>query len=205
MIFSAPPPDKGRRWQALSEFYRADETARVEALLAAAPFDAAAQGRIAAKARALALKVREDRAAASRIDAFLQEYALSSQEGIALMCLAEALLRIPDSETADRLIREKLATGDWERHLGRSESLLVNASTFGLMLTGRIIRLDDPDDRDIFGTLRRLVVRSGEPVIREAVEAAMRILGRQFVMGRTMEEALERGANVSERRYRYSF
>lgn len=205
MIFSAPPPDKGRRWQALSETYRADETARVEALLAASPFDAAAQRRIAAKARELALKVREDRAAASRIDAFLQEYALSSQEGIALMCLAEALLRIPDSETADRLIREKLATGDWERHIGRSESLLVNASTFGLMLTGRIIRLDDPDDRDIFGTLRRLVVRSGEPVIREAVEAAMRILGRQFVMGRTMAEALARGANGGERRYRYSF
>lgn len=133
MIFSAPPPDRGRpgskaRWQALSRSYRADETATVETLLAAAPFDGAAQTRIAAKARDLALKVREDRATASRVDAFLQEYALSSVEGVALMCLAEALLRIPDGETADRLIREKLATGDWERHLGHSESLLVRKS-----------------------------------------------------------------------------
>jgi RHH-type proline utilization regulon transcriptional repressor/proline dehydrogenase/delta 1-pyrroline-5-carboxylate dehydrogenase len=210
MIFSAPPADRHSaalegRWQALTRAYRADETRTVESLLTAAPFDGAAQARIQDKARALALKVRADRASVSRIDGFLQEYALSSQEGVALMCLAEALLRIPDAKTADRLIREKLATGDWERHLGRSESLLVNASTFGLMLTGRIIRLDDPDERDLFGTLGRLVARSGEPLIREAVEAAMRILGRQFVMGRTMAEALERGEKGGERGYRYSF
>ena len=210
MIFSRPPSDRGppgasARWQALSDAYRADETRRVETLLAQAPFDGAAERRVAAKARELALKVREDRASASRVDAFLREYALSSVEGVALMCLAEALLRIPDGVTADRLIREKLATGDWQRHLGHSESLLVNASTFGLMLTGKIIRLDDPDDRDLFGILGRLVARSGEPVIREAVEAAMRILGRQFVMGRTMSEALARATSRTERGYRYSF
>jgi RHH-type proline utilization regulon transcriptional repressor/proline dehydrogenase/delta 1-pyrroline-5-carboxylate dehydrogenase len=205
MIFANSPQDRGRRWQRLAEAYRADETKTVESLLAAAPFDAAAQSRIAGKARELALKVRADRASASRIDSFLQEYALSSQEGVALMCLAEALLRIPDSATADRLIREKLGAADWQRHLGKSESLLVNASTFGLMLTGRIIRLDDAKDRDVFGTLGRLVARSGEPVIREAVEAAMRILGRQFVIGRTMPEALQRATSRTERGYRYSF
>ena len=210
MIFSSSTPDRGgssakRRWEAIAKAYRANETAIVEGVLDTAPFDSAAQARVQAKARDLVATVRAERASASRIDSFLQEYKLSSQEGVALMCLAEALLRIPDSDTAERLIREKLGGADWHRHLGRSDSLLVNASTFGLMLTGRIIRLDAAKERDLFGTLGRLIAKSGEPLIREAVEAAMRILGRQFVMGRTMAEALARAAERGERRYRYSF
>ncbi len=120
------------------------------------------------------------------------------------MCLAEALLRIPDAETANLLIKDKLADADWERHLGGSESLFVNASTWALMLTGRVIRLDK-DGEDLAGVLRRLVARSGEPVIRQAVTQAMRILGRQFVMGRTIEEALERARGPEKRGYRYSY
>src|SRR6266851_9352819 len=127
------------------------------------------------------------------LDAFLQEYALSSPEGVALMCLAEALLRIPDSETVDRLIRDKIASADWQRHLGHSGSLFVNASTWALMLTGRLLRSESPGgDADLGSILRRFIARSGEPVWRQAVTAAMRILADQFIMGRTIEEALGR-------------
>jgi RHH-type proline utilization regulon transcriptional repressor/proline dehydrogenase/delta 1-pyrroline-5-carboxylate dehydrogenase len=121
------------------------------------------------------------------------------------MCLAEALLRIPDAETADALIKDKLGSGEWEKHLGTSESLFVNASTWALMLTGRIMRFGTDETRDLAGVLRRLVAKSGEPVIRQAVIQAMRILGRQFVMGRTIEEALERARALEKRGYRYSY
>jgi len=120
------------------------------------------------------------------------------------MCLAEALLRIPDAATADRLIRDKLAAADFERHLGGSESVLVNAPIWGLMLTGRLIRLDD-DEGGIGGFVRRLVARSGEPVIRQAMIQATRILSRQVVMGRTIEEALERSTESDHVAYRHSF
>jgi RHH-type proline utilization regulon transcriptional repressor/proline dehydrogenase/delta 1-pyrroline-5-carboxylate dehydrogenase len=121
------------------------------------------------------------------------------------MCLAEALLRIPDAETADRLIRDKLAEAHWEAHLGQSESLLVNAATFGLMLTGRLVRLDTQTAASVGERLGRLVARSGEPAIRAALREAMRILAQQFVMGRTIEEALARAHEGENRRYRYSF
>jgi RHH-type proline utilization regulon transcriptional repressor/proline dehydrogenase/delta 1-pyrroline-5-carboxylate dehydrogenase len=132
------------------------------------------------------------------LDAFLQEFGLSNQEGIALMCIAEALLRIPDDATADRLIAEKLATGDWSSHAGRSESLFVNASTWGLMLTGGILDLDPSIKTDAAGWMRKLTRKAGEPLVRLAVRRAMRIIGGEFVVGRSIEEALARSAREPE-------
>ena len=132
------------------------------------------------------------------LDAFLQEFGLSNQEGIALMCIAEALLRIPDDATADRLIAEQLATGDWSAHAGKSGSLFVNASTWGLMLTGGILELDPAIKNDAAGWLRRLTRKAGEPLVRLAVRRAMKIIGGEFVVGRSIEEALERSAREPE-------
>jgi RHH-type proline utilization regulon transcriptional repressor/proline dehydrogenase/delta 1-pyrroline-5-carboxylate dehydrogenase len=136
------------------------------------------------------------------MEAFLSEYGLSTKEGVALMCLAEALLRVPDTETMDDLIRDKIAPHDWSAHSGESSSIFVNASTWALMLTGRV--LDDEDD-GIEGTLRSMVRRLGEPVIRRAVSAAMREMGEQFVLGRTIDEAVKRGRDYSRKGYFYSF
>jgi RHH-type proline utilization regulon transcriptional repressor/proline dehydrogenase/delta 1-pyrroline-5-carboxylate dehydrogenase len=134
------------------------------------------------------------------LDAFLQEFGLSNQEGIALMCIAEALLRIPDDATADRLISEKLSSGDWSSHAGRSESLFVNASTWGLMLTGGILELDPSIKTDAAGWMRKLTRKAGEPLVRLAVRRAMRIIGGEFVVGRSIEEALARSAREPELR-----
>jgi RHH-type proline utilization regulon transcriptional repressor/proline dehydrogenase/delta 1-pyrroline-5-carboxylate dehydrogenase len=132
------------------------------------------------------------------LDAFLQEFGLSNQEGIALMCIAEALLRIPDDVTADRLIAEKLATGDWSSHSGQSESLFVNASTWGLMLTGGILDLDPTIKTDAAGWMRKLTRKAGEPLVRLAVRRAMKIIGGEFVVGRSIEEALARSAREAD-------
>ena len=204
MIFAEAPPSADDRRRRLRAAYREDETAAVERILAAAELPAAVLDRIAERARDLVQKVRQSRLGQGGLDAFLHEYELSSREGVVLMCLAEALLRIPDAETANLLIKDKLADADWRRHLGSSESLFVNASTWALMLTGRVIRMEQQGE-DLAGVLRRLVARSGEPVIRQAVTQAMRILGRQFVMGRTIEEALDRARAQEKRGYRYSY
>ena len=141
-------------------------------------------------ARQLVAAVRAGRTKQGGIDAFMQEYSLSSEEGVVLMCLAEALLRIPDADTADKLIADKVGGKDWERHLGQSESLFVNASAWGLMLTGRFVDLGKLARSDVGGYLKKLVTRSGEPIIRNAMKQAMRIMGKQFVLGRTIDEAL---------------
>jgi RHH-type proline utilization regulon transcriptional repressor/proline dehydrogenase/delta 1-pyrroline-5-carboxylate dehydrogenase len=121
------------------------------------------------------------------------------------MCIAEALLRVPDDATQERLIRDKLSAADWDRHMGRSPSLFVNASTWALMLTGRLVRLRDYEGQSAGAAVRRLVARLGEPVVREAVNYAMRIMGRQFVMGRTIEDALDNARALESRGYRYSY
>jgi RHH-type transcriptional regulator, proline utilization regulon repressor / proline dehydrogenase / delta 1-pyrroline-5-carboxylate dehydrogenase len=141
----------------------------------------------------------------SAVESFMRQYDLSSEEGVLLMCVAEALLRIPDRSTADKLIRDKLGEADWKKHLGGSDSVFVNASTWGLMLTGHLVALAEDTRRDVTGAFRRLVGRAGEPVIRLAVRQAMRIMGHQFVMGRTIEEALDRSAQKDNARYRYSY
>jgi RHH-type proline utilization regulon transcriptional repressor/proline dehydrogenase/delta 1-pyrroline-5-carboxylate dehydrogenase len=189
---------------AIQNTCRVDETEAVGRILATAEIPAVLRDGIADRARALVTAVRRERLGKGGLDAFLHEYALSSPEGVALLCLAEALLRVPDAETADRLIRDKIGEANWERHLGRSESIFVNASTWALMLTGRLLRAD-PAEHDLHGALRRFVARSGEPVVRQAVTAAMRILGRQFVMGRTIEEALERAREPERHGYRHSY
>ena len=121
------------------------------------------------------------------------------------MCLAEALLRIPDDDTAEKLIADKLGDADWESHLGKSNSLLVNASTWGLMLTGKLVALTESTQSNFRTALKRLINRSGEPMVRTAIRQAMRIMGHQYVMGRTIEEALDRSVNKKNRAFRYSF
>ncbi len=205
MIFKDPPPPADALRQRVRAATRADETLTVERLIEAASLPADALDRIAERARELVRRVREERIGQGGLDAFLHEYGLSTQEGVVLMCLAEALLRIPDADTADALIRDKIGGADWEKHVGTSESLFVNASTWALMLTGRLVRFDREAGRDLSALLKRLVGRSGEPVIRQAMVQAMRILGRQFVMGRTIEEALDRARAPEKKGYRHSY
>src|SRR4051794_307821 len=201
-VFREPPPIETKLWAAIHDWYRLDETEADARIIAAAELPAEARDRIGVTARRLVTAVRRKRIGGG-LDAFLHEYALSSQEGVALMCLAEALLRIPDAETVDKLIRDKIAAADWQSHLGHSGSLFVNASTWALMLTGRLLRPDNTGD--LGDALRRLLARSSEPVWRQAVTAAMRILAGQFVMGRTIEEALDRARDAERQGYRHSF
>ncbi|MCZ6720878.1 MAG: bifunctional proline dehydrogenase/L-glutamate gamma-semialdehyde dehydrogenase PutA, partial [Proteobacteria bacterium] len=201
-IFERPPSLDDPLRSAINALYRTGEAACLGELLTIARLPDATRGAVEARARSLVQGVR----AAGRgvgLDAFLSEYGLDSEEGVVLMCLAEALLRIPDRETADRLIMDKLAEADWESHLGRSDSLFVNASTWGLMLTGRIIRLTEAEGESPWTRFRQLVGRTGEPIIREAFLQAMRILGRQFVMGRTIEEALSLVREAKNDRHSY--
>jgi RHH-type transcriptional regulator, proline utilization regulon repressor / proline dehydrogenase / delta 1-pyrroline-5-carboxylate dehydrogenase len=190
---------------AINRNYLGDEEQIVRALADAARLPEAQRARIAARARQLVEGVRAQQTKRSGLDAFLRKYDLSSQEGVILMCLAEALLRIPDDATADKLIADKISAGDWAQHLGDAESLFVNASTWGLMLTGRIVRPSDVDLHDPRGVVARIAGRIGEPLLRAAFRQAMRIMGHQFVMGRTIEEALERSTSAESRMYRHSF
>jgi RHH-type proline utilization regulon transcriptional repressor/proline dehydrogenase/delta 1-pyrroline-5-carboxylate dehydrogenase len=204
MIFASPPELDANRL-AINALYRADETEVVGKLILQAQLSPNLGNKVACRARGLVKAVREARLSHGGIDAFLQEYELSSDEGVVLMCLAEALLRIPDADTADRLIRDKIGGANWKKHIGASESLFVNASTWALMLTGRLIGPRPSDKDDLGSAFTRLVARSGEPVIRQAMTQAMRILGRQFVMGRTIEEALSRARDEQAAGYRHSF
>jgi RHH-type transcriptional regulator, proline utilization regulon repressor / proline dehydrogenase / delta 1-pyrroline-5-carboxylate dehydrogenase len=191
--------------RAINQRFLADETELVRELADLARIEPDAVAKVRETATSLVRSVRQNRKRVSGLDAFLQEYDLSSQEGVVLMCLAEALLRVPDTETADRLIADKLTSADWRSHLGTSGSMFVNASTWGLMLTGRIVRpaRRDVDQPERF--MQRLVSRLGEPVVRTAVRQAMRIMGHQFVMGRTIGSALKRAAAGDGAQYRFSF
>ncbi|HMV55551.1 MAG TPA: trifunctional transcriptional regulator/proline dehydrogenase/L-glutamate gamma-semialdehyde dehydrogenase, partial [Rhodocyclaceae bacterium] len=190
--------------QRLREYHRIDEAQVIEQLIPLARFTPSEQQGIRERATPLVQTVRDSRLKSGGIDAFLTTYDLSSREGVVLMCLAEALLRIPDAATVDRLIRDKIGSTEWEKRLGTSHSTFVNAGTWALMLTGRIVNLDN-EDRNLRGTLKRLVARTGEPVIRQAVITAMRILGKQFVMGRNIHEALERARSAEKAGYRHSY
>ncbi len=190
---------------AISARLFADETSLVKELAAEALLTPGQRQQVAELARVLVAAVRANRRAQGSIDAFMQEYSLSSEEGVVLMCMAEALLRIPDAETADKLIADKIGGKDWEGHLGQSESMFVNASAWGLMLTGRIVELGKGTKFDTAGYLKRLITRSGEPVIRSAMKQAMRIMGKQFVLGRTIEEALGIARPLEAEGYRFSY
>ncbi|WP_290783783.1 bifunctional proline dehydrogenase/L-glutamate gamma-semialdehyde dehydrogenase PutA [Arenimonas sp.] len=197
----APSPLRAR----ITAAFHRDEAQHLAELLAQARLPEAEQARVQALAVSLVQHTRVRSADPGMVEAFMRQYDLSSEEGVLLMCVAEALLRIPDRATADKLIRDKLGDADWDRHMGQSSSVLVNASTWGLMLTGRMVNLADETRRNAVGAFRRLVGRAGEPAIRLAVRQAMRIMGHQFVMGRTIAEALERSRKGEQARYLYSF
>ena len=205
-VSPAPLPgrdDPGRA--AIDAAWLADETDTLNQLLAMAEAGETESAAIVARAADWVRGVRRLKDRQSMLDAFMHEYDLSSEEGVLLMCLAEALLRIPDDDTAEALIADKLSGADWESHLGRSDSLFVNASTWGLMLTGRIVRIAPETRRNFSDALGRLVARSGEPVIRTAVRQAMKLMGHQFVMGRSIDEAMKRAAGREQRAYRHSY
>ncbi len=189
----------------LNDKYLADEAALVAELAAAADPGASVRQKIHETAAELVAAVRRDKAKEGGMDAFLQQYDLSSEEGVLLMCIAEALLRIPDADTADKLIADKITSADWKEHVGESDSLFVNASTWGLMLTGQLLKMDSVAGKNPVQLLGKLAGRAGEPVVRTAMRQAMRIMGHQFVMGRTIEEALQRSVDKSNRAYRHSF
>src|SRR5918995_1891667 len=180
--------------------YREDETACVQRLLMQARMTPEVVAATQGLARQLVTEVRAQRSGSTGVDALMQEFSLSSQEGVALMCLAEALLRIPDKGTADRMIRDKLSKGDWRAHLGNSPSLFVNAATWGLLITGKLVTTNS--ERNLGAALTRLITKGGEPVIRRGVDLAMRLLGKQFVTGETIEEALKSAIQREARGYR---
>src|SRR5688572_13270343 len=206
----APDEPSARRWlfdeahpappvvsAAITDRYLGDEASVLAELLERATLSPAQSARVRHDAAALVEAIRRRQQDAGGVDALLRAYDLSSGEGIVLMCLAEALLRIPDADTADRLIADKLGSADWQSHLGKSDSLFVNASTWALLLTGRIVRPAELDEAPA-SFFARLVERVGEPVVRAALRQAMRILGQQFVMGETIESALRRAAQDPE-------
>ncbi|UDL90010.1 bifunctional proline dehydrogenase/L-glutamate gamma-semialdehyde dehydrogenase PutA [Mesorhizobium sp. PAMC28654] len=181
--------------------YLPDEDDAVKRLAEATGLSAKDRQSISARAADLVRAVRGS-SDPRLMEVFLSAYGLSTKEGVALMCLAEALLRVPDTETMDDLIADKIAPHDWSAHSGGSSSIFVNASTWALMLTGRVL---DEGEGGIEGTLRSMVRRLGEPVIRKAVAAAMREMGEQFVLGRTIAEAIKRGRSMTQKGYLYSF
>ncbi|MCV0397982.1 MAG: bifunctional proline dehydrogenase/L-glutamate gamma-semialdehyde dehydrogenase PutA [Rhizobiaceae bacterium] len=179
----------------------ADEGEALATLVKQANLDTETRHAISRRAVDLVRAVRSD-ADPQLMERFLAEYGLSTQEGVALMCLAEALLRVPDADTMDDLIRDKIVPHDWSAHSGESTSLFVNASTWALMLTGRVL---DEGEGTVERTMRGMIRRLGEPVIRTAVAAAMREMGEQFVLGRTIDEAVRRGRPLAARGYLYSY
>ena len=182
-----------------------DEQRLLDRLIERAVFSEDERRRSTDLARRLVHAARADRGKHAGVDAFMREYGLSSEEGVILMCIAEALLRIPDTETADELIAEKIAGGHWEKHRGQSDNLFVNASTWALMLTGRVVKLREARGANPVDALKRLVARSGEPVIRQAVRQAVKVLADQFVLGRNIREALVRAQDYEEKGYLFSY
>jgi RHH-type proline utilization regulon transcriptional repressor/proline dehydrogenase/delta 1-pyrroline-5-carboxylate dehydrogenase len=189
---------------AVTAAYRRDEASAVQWLLDQIKNnDANSLQQAQQLAHKLVSSVREQRTRASGVDALMHEFSLSSEEGVALMCLAEALLRIPDNATADRLIADKISKGDWRKHLGESPSLFVNAATWGLLITGKLVGTNS--ETGLGSALSKLIAKGGEPLIRKGVDLAMRMLGNQFVTGQTIAEAIKNGQANEARGYRYSY
>ncbi len=188
---------------AIRAAYRAPDPLCVPPLVEEARIDPATAAKVQSLAHGLVKRLRSERGQAFGVEALMKEFSLSSREGVALMCLAESLLRIPDAHTRDLLIRDKLSHGDWHAHLGASPSWFVNASTWGLLITGRLVSTSS--ERGMAASLSRAVARGGEPIIRKAMDLAMRLLGRQFVTGQTIEEALDYARPFEECGFRYSF
>ncbi len=189
----------------IREHYRADEALVINSLWPVAELNETSRARVDAKAVDLAGQVRRAAHNGGSIQNLLNEYALSTNEGIVLMCLAEALLRVPDKTTADRLIRDKLMGGDWSSHLGGSDSLFVNASSWGLLLSGRVVSFNQGEQEQTINGLKKTIGRLGEPLIRQAMRQAMGVMGSQFVLGRTIAEATKRAAKQETKGFRYSY
>jgi len=189
---------------AITAAYRKDEQSAVQWLLSQIR-EGAPETTLEAQslAKRLVTAVREKRTRSSGVDALMHQFSLSSEEGVALMCLAEALLRIPDSATADRLIADKISKGDWKKHLGESPSLFVNAATWGLVVTGKLV--SSSSEEGLGAAITSLIAKGGEPLIRKGVDLAMRMLGNQFVTGQTIDEAIKNGKDNEARGYRYSY
>ena len=188
---------------AITHAYRRDEGEAVADMLQRAQLSALEKEEAAKLARRLVTQVRQNRSKASGVDALMHEFSLSSEEGVALMCLAEALLRIPDKATRNKLIQDKLSGGNWKKHLNHSPSLFVNAAAWGLLITGKLTR--QTNEQNLSAALTRMLGKGGEPLIRKGVDYAMRLLGKQFVTGQTIEEALQNGAEREKMGYRFSF
>ncbi|WP_370979562.1 bifunctional proline dehydrogenase/L-glutamate gamma-semialdehyde dehydrogenase PutA [Agaribacterium sp. ZY112] len=189
--------------QTIRQFYRADEEQVVDHILPLAEIGVSARSRAWERARQLVINIRKTEE--SGVNALLNEYSLSSEEGVMLMCLAEALLRVPDQETQDELIRDKLAKGEWSQHLGHSDSLFVNVSSWGLLITGKVVNYGNKNQADKFGLLKRTLGRLGEPAIRASVQLAMKVMGKQFVMASHIDQAIERAKDTETKGYVYSY
>jgi RHH-type transcriptional regulator, proline utilization regulon repressor / proline dehydrogenase / delta 1-pyrroline-5-carboxylate dehydrogenase len=200
--FAPPIATQTTLRQAITAAYRRPETECLPPLVEAATLPEDIRARAKATARKLIAALRAKHKG-SGVEGLVHEYSLSSQEGVALMCLAEALLRIPDTATRDALIRDKIADGDWRSRVGGGRSLFVNAATWGLVVTGKLTAT--VNDRSLSAALSRLIARAGEPVIRRGVDMAMRMMGEQFVTGETIEEALKRSRPLEARGFRYSY
>ncbi|MDN3680794.1 bifunctional proline dehydrogenase/L-glutamate gamma-semialdehyde dehydrogenase PutA [Vibrio tapetis subsp. quintayensis] len=192
-------------WSLISPLYMVDETQWLEQLLPLAKPTDAEKLATQQKTTALIEAIRADKTSIQMIDALLLEYSLDTHEGILLMCLAEALMRIPDAATADALIRDKLTVADWKSHLKNSDSVFVNASTWGLMLTGKVVGLKDSKTNSSTQAINGLVNKLSEPVIRNAMHQAMKIMGHQFVLGRSIAEAQKNGAKMRDKGFTYSY
>jgi len=191
---------------AITAAWRRPETEAVPMLLEQARLPQPVAEQAHRLAYQLADKLRNQKNAGGRagmVQGLLQEFSLSSQEGVALMCLAEALLRIPDKATRDALIRDKISNGNWQSHIGRSPSLFVNAATWGLLFTGRLVSTHN--EANLSHSLNRIIGKSGEPLIRKGVDMAMRLMGEQFVTGETIAEALANARRLEEKGFRYSY
>ncbi|AHG43044.1 bifunctional proline dehydrogenase/pyrroline-5-carboxylate dehydrogenase [Pseudomonas syringae CC1557] len=191
---------------AITSAYRRPEPEVVPMLLEQARLTAPVAEATNKMAASIAEKLRNQKSAGGRagiVQGLLQEFSLSSQEGVALMCLAEALLRIPDKGTRDALIRDKISNGNWQPHLGNSPSLFVNAATWGLLLTGKLVATHN--EAGLTSSLSRIIGRSGEPMIRKGVDMAMRLMGEQFVTGETIGEALANASRFEAKGFRYSY
>ncbi|PQJ64489.1 bifunctional proline dehydrogenase/L-glutamate gamma-semialdehyde dehydrogenase [Vibrio chagasii] len=191
-------------WSLISPLYMVDETQWLEQLLPLATPSESEKQQITDKTTSLIEAIRADKTSIQMIDALLLEYSLDTQEGILLMCLAEALMRIPDSATADALIRDKLSVADWKSHLKNSDSVFVNASTWGLMLTGKVVGLSS-NEQSAGQAVNRLVNKLSEPVIRKAMHQAMKVMGHQFVLGRSIAEAQKNGKSMRDKGFTYSY
>ncbi|PKH01574.1 trifunctional transcriptional regulator/proline dehydrogenase/L-glutamate gamma-semialdehyde dehydrogenase [Psychromonas sp. MB-3u-54] len=191
--------------QKIRDFHRIDENLAVDHILPEAEVNMRARSRAWERARKMVLQIRRQQEGTGVVEALLNEYSLSSAEGVVLMCLAEALLRVPDKKTQDELIRDKLSKGHWSTHLGTSNSLFVNASSWGLLLTGSMVNFSDSRKSNQFGLLKKTLGRMGEPVIRKAMNIAMKVMGEQFVIGETIVAAVKRAEEKERSGYVYSY